>query len=205
VTRQPPQWGSSAKPGKKVIGRWLTTDSGPRARSNTPIRLPGIGWRCCHQNSGRAKVVAQTEWTSIQTAEKLALGCLWHAERVNDDDLTTKPQVAVCRTQQTTPSTAPCTCNDRAQVRGAGTARRLRRVTAQPSPPTTSGPLFRWFAISNKHYGLNFGVGGDHPADSYGRTPAVCAPWWAVGWVSSRLRGRIAMRAETECSSVQNR
>jgi hypothetical protein len=106
-------------------------------------------------------------------------------------------------------STAPCTCN-MTERRSVGLApkpmRRLRRVTAQPSPPTTSGPA----AISIYHFKQDYGrvlvLTGDHPSPFWWSNASRLLRPGLGRWLGIQPHSVGGSPCTvSECSSVQNR
>ena len=189
-----------AKLQKIILGVGITTDSGPRASvEHTHQRVPGIGWRAATKLQLEKKApFAQTEWTSIPDEASWRWVALARAERLEDDELTTRGQrLRFGRTQAGDRIDRSIYLQyDRAQVQGAGvsSAAQAGDGSALSANYVWTGRYFDSLPFPSQGYGLGFELGGGttlgENRQPYTRT---------VGrWLGNKSlqRGRIAMRAE---------
>ena len=189
-----------AKLQKIILGVGITTDSGPRASmEHTHQRVPGIGWRAATKLQLEKKApFAQTEWTSIPDEASWRWVALARAERLEDDELTTRGQrLRFGRTQAGDRIDRSIYLQyDRAQVQGAGvsSAAQAGDGSALSANYVWTGRYFDSLPFPSQGYGLGFELGGGTTLGE-NRQPYTRTVGRWLG-IKSLQRGRIAMRAE---------
>ena len=191
-----------AKLQKIILGVGITTDSGPRASvEHTHQRVPGIGWRAATKLQLEKKApFAQTEWTSIPDEASWRWVALARAERLEDDELTTRGQrLRFGRTQAGDRIDRSIYLQyDRAQVQGAGlgatSAAQAGDGSALSANYVWTGRYFDSLPFPSQGYGLGFELGGGTTlGDNRQPYTRTVGRWLGI---QSLQRGRIAMRAE---------
>lgn len=193
-----------AKLQKIILGVGITTDSGPRASiEHTHQRVPGIGWRAATKLQLEKKApFAQTEWTSIPDEASWRWVALARAERLEDDELTTRGQrLRFGRMQAGDRIDRSIYLQyDRAQVQGAGVgvgvslAAQAGDGSALSANYVWTGRYFDSLPFPSQGYGLGFELGGGTTLGE-NRQPYTRTVGRWLG-IKSLQRGRIAMRAE---------